>query len=55
MLEVFKATLPFLMHGLWITFQISVVTIISGSLLGFVVGLVPVSYTHLTLPTKGLA
>jgi len=40
MLEVFKSTLPFLMHGLWITFQISLVTIISGSILGFVVGLV---------------
>ena len=40
MLEVFKSTLPFLIHGLWITFQISLVTIISGSILGFVVGLV---------------
>ena len=40
MLEVFKSTLPFLMHGLWITFQISLVTIICGSFLGFVVGLV---------------
>ena len=40
MLEVFKSTLPFLMHGLWITFQISLITIISGSFLGFVVGLV---------------
>ncbi len=40
MLEVFKSTLPFLIHGLWITFQISLNTIISGSFLGFVVGLV---------------
>ena len=40
MLEVFKSALPFLMHGLWITFQISIITIISGSFLGFVVGLV---------------
>jgi len=40
MLEVFKSTLPFLIQGLWITFQISLITIISGSFIGFVVGLV---------------
>jgi polar amino acid transport system permease protein len=40
MLDVFKSTLPFLIDGLWITFQISFVTIISGSILGFVVGLI---------------
>ena len=39
MYEVIKSTIPFLLEGLWITFQISLVTIFCGSLLGAVVGM----------------
>ena len=44
MYEVIKSTLPFLLEGLWITIQISLVTIFCGSLLGAVVGLWPFLY-----------
>ncbi|MCZ6637304.1 MAG: amino acid ABC transporter permease [Alphaproteobacteria bacterium] len=37
--DVMSTTMPFLLDGLWITIQISLVTIISGSILGFVVGM----------------
>ena len=39
MYEVIKSTLPFLLGGLWITIQISLVTIFCGSLLGAIVGM----------------
>ncbi len=39
MIEVIRSTMPFLLEGLWVTFKISLVTIICGSLLGFAVGL----------------
>ncbi len=39
MYEVIKSTIPFLLEGLWITFQISLITIFCGSLLGAVVGM----------------
>ncbi|HER27415.1 MAG TPA: amino acid ABC transporter permease, partial [Rhodospirillales bacterium] len=39
MIDVITSTLPFLFEGLWITFKISLITIICGSLLGFVVGM----------------
>lgn len=53
MIEVFKSTLPFLVQGLWITFQISLITIISGSLLGFVVGLVRAERIPVLSPVFG--
>ncbi len=37
--DVISATMPFLLEGLWMTVQISLVTIISGSILGFAVGM----------------
>ena len=37
--DVISATMPFLLEGLWMTVQISLVTIISGSILGFTVGI----------------
>jgi len=37
--DVISATMPFLLEGLWMTVQISLVTIISGSILGFAVGI----------------
>ncbi len=39
MYDVIKSTLPFLLEGLWVTFQISLLTIFFGSLLGAVVGM----------------
>jgi len=39
MLEVIKSTLPFLIEGLWVTFKISLITIIIGSLLGGLIGM----------------
>lgn len=38
-LEVAQITLPFLLAGLWMTIQISFITIACGSILGFVVGI----------------
>jgi len=39
MIEVAKSTLPFLIDGLWITFQISLITIFFGSFLGAIIGM----------------
>ena len=39
MIEVMKLTMPFLLEGLWMTFKISLITILCGSLLGFIVGM----------------
>ena len=39
MIDVIVLTMPFLLAGLWMTVQISLVTIICGSILGFVVGM----------------
>jgi len=39
MFEVIQSTLPFLMAGLWMTFKISLITIVAGSLIGAVVGM----------------
>ncbi len=39
MIEVILATLPFLMDGLWMTFKISIITILCGSPLGVSIGL----------------
>jgi polar amino acid transport system permease protein len=38
-LKVLEATMPFLLEGLWMTFKISLITILCGSVLGFVVGI----------------
>ena len=40
MIDVIRSTMPFLVEGLWVTFKISLITIICGSVLGFIVGLV---------------
>ena len=39
MIDVIWVTMPFLVKGLWMTIKISLITIICGSLLGFVVGM----------------
>jgi len=38
-LKVLEAIMPFLLEGLWMTFKISLITILFGSVLGFVVGI----------------
>ena len=51
MIDVIRLTMPFLVEGLWMTVKISLITIICGSFLGFVVGMLrtvggwPVSFT----------
>ncbi len=39
MIDVIWITMPFLVEGLWMTIKISLITIICGSVLGFVVGM----------------
>jgi polar amino acid transport system permease protein len=39
MIDVIRITMPFLVAGLWMTIKISLITIICGSILGFVVGM----------------
>ncbi len=39
MADVIRATMPFLLEGLLMTIKISLITIICGSMLGFVVGM----------------
>ena len=41
MIDVILSTMPFLLEGLWITIKISLITIIFGSLIGAVVGMLP--------------
>lgn len=43
MIETILNTLPFLVDGLWMTFKISLITIMFGSLLGFVLGMLRTS------------
>ena len=38
-IKVLEAIMPFLLEGLWMTFKISLITILCGSALGFVVGI----------------
>ncbi len=38
-IQVLEAIMPFLLEGLWMTFKISLITILCGSALGFVVGI----------------
>ena len=53
MIEVIKSTMPFLVHGLWITFQISIITILCGSFVGFTVGLVRAESIPVLSPVLG--
>ncbi len=39
MIDTITSTMPFLVAGLWVTFKISMVTILFGSVLGFVIGM----------------
>ena len=40
MIDTIKSTLPFLIDGLWMTIQISLITIMCGSMIGFVLGMI---------------
>ncbi len=51
MFEVIKSTLPFLLEGLWMTIKISLITIVFGSLIGAVVGMLrTLDYKLITYP-----
>ena len=54
MLDVILPTMPFLLEGLWMTFKISIVTIVFGSLLGVVVGLLRTSRSVIVTAPLGL-
>lgn len=53
MAEVAWSVMPFLVEGLWMTFKISMVTIVFGSALGFVVGLVRAEKVPILSPVCG--
>ncbi len=42
MINTITSTMPFLIDGLWVTFQISLITILCGSTLGFILGMLRV-------------
>ncbi|MDC1287550.1 amino acid ABC transporter permease [Gammaproteobacteria bacterium] len=42
MINTITSTMPFLIEGLWVTFQISLITILCGSTLGFILGMLRV-------------
>ena len=54
MFEVIWATMPFLMAGLWMTFKISIITILCGSLLGASIGLLRTLDVRALSATLGL-
>ncbi len=54
MIDVIQATMPFLLEGLWMTVKISLITIICGSILGFVVGILRTVGGWLVSATLGL-
>ncbi len=54
MTDVIVLTMPFLLEGLWMTIKISFITILCGSLLGFVVGMLRTMGGWLVSATLGL-
>ncbi len=54
MVEVIWITMPFLLAGLWMTIKISLITILCGSILGFVVGMLRTMGGWLISATLGL-
>ena len=53
MIDVVRSVLPFLVEGLWMTFKISVITIVLGSVLGFMVGVVRAEKISILSPVFG--
>ncbi len=54
MVDVIRLTMPFLVEGLWMTIKISLITIICGSMLGFVVGMLRMVGGRAVSATLGL-
>ena len=54
MVDMIWITMPFLLAGLWMTFKISLVTILCGSILGFVVGMLRTVGGWLVSATLGI-
>ena len=54
MIDVIVLTMPFLLEGLWMTVKISLITIIWGSILGFVVGMLRTVGGWLVSATLGI-
>jgi len=48
MMNTISSTLPFLFEGLWMTFKLSLITILCGSILGFAVGMLRISGGKIT-------
>ncbi len=53
-IDVLVATMPFLLDGLWMTFKISLITILCGSILGFIVGMLRTVGSWAVSTTLGL-
>jgi polar amino acid transport system permease protein len=54
MYDVIKSTMPFLLEGLWITIQLSMVTIFCGSMLGAIIGMLRTLDTKLVTYPLGI-
>ena len=54
MIDTISNTMPFLIDGLWVTFQISIITILCGSTLGFVLGMLRIVGNKLVIFVIGI-
>jgi polar amino acid transport system permease protein len=54
MINTILNTMPFLIDGLWVTFQISLITILCGSTLGFVLGMLRIVGNKLVIFVVGI-
>ena len=54
MYEVIKSTMPFLLEGLWVTIQLSLITIFCGSMLGAIMGMLRTLDTKLVTYPLGI-
>jgi polar amino acid transport system permease protein len=54
MYDVIKSTMPFLLEGLWVTVQLSLITIFCGSMLGAIMGLLRTLDTKLVTFPLGI-
>jgi polar amino acid transport system permease protein len=54
MINTISNTMPFLIDGLWVTFQISLITIFCGSTLGFVLGMLRIVGNKLVIFVIGI-
>jgi polar amino acid transport system permease protein len=54
MINTISTTMPFLIDGLWVTFQISLITIFCGSTLGFVLGMLRIVGNKLVIFVIGI-